>query len=70
MGGPLNICLQLLLYVAVATPQERQEFKEYWRYQRKLWVTKHIIADDPYEQWARVQRELEDEERKHEDATE
>lgn len=45
----MNICMQLLLYVSVATPQERQQFKEYWRYQRAQWVKAHIIDDDPYD---------------------
>lgn len=53
----MNICMQVLLYVSVATPQERQQFREYWRYQRVQWVKAHIIDDDPYDEETRRIRE-------------
>lgn len=43
----MNFCMQLLLFTFVATKQERQEFRIYWRYQRQEWVRRHIIDDAP-----------------------
>lgn len=43
----MNLCLQLLLYTFVATKTERQEFKDYWRFQRQEWVKRHIVDDAP-----------------------
>lgn len=54
----MNICMQLLLYVSVATPQERQQFKEYWRYQRQQWVRAHIIDDDPYDEMTQREKQV------------
>lgn len=55
----MNICFQLLLYITVATPQEKIQFKEYWRYQRKQFIERHIIADDPDDELTKKIREEE-----------
>lgn len=61
-----SICLQLLLYVSVATPQERQEFREYWRYQRSQFIKRHIVDDAP-QSVIDLERELDERERRDEE---
>lgn len=46
----MNVCLQLLLYVTVATKSERVEMRTHWRYQRHQWVRRHIIDDYPVDE--------------------
>jgi hypothetical protein len=41
----MNICLQLLLYATIATPEERHQMRDYWRWQRLEWVRQNIIRE-------------------------
>lgn len=41
------------LYVMLSplmTPQERADTRQYFRQQRAEWCTRHLIADDPYDE--------------------
>ena len=46
----MNICLQLLLYVTVATKQERHDMREYWKFRRATWIKRNIIDDHPLDE--------------------
>ena len=58
----MNICMQLLLYVTIATKDERAQMREHWQYQRKSWVRRHLIDDYPLDDQGReIQPKDEDE---------